>query len=85
MSKFLIALSLSIFTFTAYAGTSGSLQLSSRIGVNIDYRLDENNNIRIISNAPFKQNLRPYNLKSKTIKNTDKSHAYLKVLEIAAN
>ncbi|PIK15601.1 hypothetical protein [Halobacteriovorax sp. JY17] len=67
------------------AANSGSLLLSSRIGVNIDYRIDENNNIRIVSNAPFKKNLRSYVFKSRNLSLSKNDKSRYQVLEIEAN
>ena len=75
---------LMIFSFSSFAASSGSLLLSTRVGVNIDYRIDENNNIRIISNAPFKKNMRPYSFKSRNTTTANNNNSF-KVLEIAAN
>ncbi|GEM_PF-4108165 len=85
MIKLIAAYSLLFLPFFSYGATTGSLQLSSKIGVNIDYRLDENNNVRIISNAPYKKKIRPYFFKSKNLKSNDSNNSSFKVLEIAAN
>ena len=73
-----------IFSFSSLGATSGSLLLSSRVGVNIDYRIDENNNVRIVSNAPYKKNMKPYSFKSRDTSTVNHNSAF-KVLEIAAN
>ncbi|WP_372652680.1 hypothetical protein [Halobacteriovorax sp.] len=85
MKKLISIYSLFFYSVFSVASTTGSLQLSSKIGVNIDYRIDENNNVRIISNAPYKKNIRPYFFKSKNIESSSSSDSSYKVLEIAAN
>lgn len=84
MKSIILSLSLSL-SLSSIASGSGSLQLSSKIGVNIDYRVDENNNIRIISNGPYKKSVKPYVFKSRSIASTENSSERYEVLEIAAN
>ena len=85
MKKLISTCSFLFYSAFSIGATTGSLQLSSKIGVNIDYRIDENNNVRIISNAPYKKNIKPYFFKSKNIQSSGPNESPYKVLEIAAN